>query len=304
MLKIGLLDADKKTRHPFPNLALMKISAWHKSQGNHVELAVKGKHYDLAYVSKVFDDFISPPLDWTPDADQIFIGGTGTDNKENLPDHIEHMMPDYSLYGIEDTAYGFLTRGCPRGCSFCIVAGKEGRKSVNVADITEWWSGQKNIVLMDPNLLACQSHMELLEQLEATQAHIDVNQGFDCRLLTKEIIEQMNRCRINTVHFAWDFYDSADVVLKGLKLYADYGRVTKKQRMVYVLVNYDTNIWQDLDRIYTIRDMGFTPYVMIYDKAHCEPIYKKLSRWVNNKFIFWTCDRFEDYDPTKEKHGR
>lgn len=280
---------------------LVSLSAYHKSLNDEVTLlsAPSLAHYDVAYISKVFDDFISPPPLYMPNADVIIKGGTGYDLYNKLPDEIEHLCPDYSLYGITDTAYGFLSRGCPRGCSFCIVAKKEGRYAHKVADLSEWWQGQPNIVLMDPNLLACSEKFDLMRQLAESKAKVDINQGFDCRLLTEDTIEAMNEINLGMIHFAWDFYDSREVVLKGLELYAKKGKVKLRNRTVYVLVNYDTTFDQDLERIYILDSLGFTPYVMIYDKAHCDSIYRRLSRWCNNRFIFRACKKFEDYDPRR-----
>lgn len=160
---VGLIDVDG---HNFPNLALMKISAWHKAQGDRVEWWWGlGGEYDLVYMSKVFDSTYTPDIPEPLNAKRIIKGGTGYGLDNRLPDEIEHIYPDYSIYPelTKETAYGFLTRGCPRACDFCIVAGKEGRRSVKVADLSEWWSGQKRIELLDPNLLACPDHMNLLQ---------------------------------------------------------------------------------------------------------------------------------------------
>ena len=140
MANIGLIDVDG---HNFPNLPLMKISAYHKQMGDDVEWWLPLNHYDKVYVSKVFT--FTPDIETCINADEVVYGGTGYGLKNNLPDEIEHMYPDYSLYPelTKDTAYGFLTRGCPRACPFCIVAEKEGRKSVKVADLNEFWDGQK-----------------------------------------------------------------------------------------------------------------------------------------------------------------
>ena len=125
-MRVGLIDVDS---HNFPNLALMKISAYHKAQGDVVEWWWGWDQYDRVYKSKVFDDTYSHDLPDPVNAKEIIKGGTGYGLDNKLPDEIEHMYPDYSLYPnlTEDTAYGFLTRGCPRGCEFCIVARKEGR---------------------------------------------------------------------------------------------------------------------------------------------------------------------------------
>ena len=141
-LKIGLIDVDG---HNYPNLALMKISAWHKAHGDTVEWWWGFGHYDRVYMSKVFDETYSPDIPEPMNAKEIVKGGTGYGLSNALPFEIEHMYPDYSLYpeGTKDTAYGFLTRGCPNACPFCIVSGNEGRISKKVADLTEWWKGRR-----------------------------------------------------------------------------------------------------------------------------------------------------------------
>lgn len=309
MKRIGLIDVDGgKT---FPNLALMKISAWHKSKGHEVLWYTPfDGHFDEVYMSKVFS--FTPDYDFYIDADIIHRGGTGycidlVDGKEvyhkerdtELPYEVEHMFPDYSLYPAltKDTAYGFLTRGCPRGCDFCIVGKKEGRISRKVADLSEFWRGQKNIVLCDPNILACPEWKDLLMQLMDSGAYVDFNQGLDIRMMTEEKALMLDRIRIKEIHFAWDRYEDKDKVLPKLKLYAEVSKHSPRSHnaIVYTLVNFSTTIEQDLDRIYTLRELGFWPYVMIYDKAHCDPIYKALQRWVNNRFVFAKVDRFEDY---------
>lgn len=304
---IGLIDVDG---HNFPNIPLMKISAWHKSKGDRVEWydPMFSEHMDKVYVSKVFSS--SPDFPYHIDADEVVYGGSGycismVDGKEvydkskdiDLPPEIEHIMPDYSLYGIDDTAYGFLTRGCPRGCSFCHVEAKEGRASRKVADLSEFWTGQKNIVLCDPNILACREWKDLFQQLIDSKAYVDFNQGIDIRLMTEEKAQMLKQIRTKVLHFAWDRYEDKDKILPKLKMFKEISKRNERTLVVFVLCNFNTTLEQDLERIYTLREMGYWAYVMLYDKENIPKghIYRKLQRWVNNRFIFAKCDSFDTY---------
>lgn len=211
-MKIGLIDVDS---HNYPNLVLMKLSAYHKAQGDDVEWWNGFIHYDRVYQSKVFDESYTEDMEFCIMADEIVKGGTGYDLDNKLPNEIEHICPDYSIYGITDTAYGFLTRGCPRACPFCIVSAKEGRKSNTVADLDEFYRGQKNIELLDPNLLASKDHENLLMQLADSKALVNFSQGLDARLLTKDNIELINKVSVKNIHFAWDFLGNESQIRGG-----------------------------------------------------------------------------------------
>ena len=297
-MKVGLIDVDG---HNFPNLALMKLSAWHKAQGDEVEWWFGWHQYDRVYMAKVFSDEYTQDQFEPVNAAEIVKGGTGYGLDNQLPDEVEHMYPDYSLYPslTEDTAYGFLTRGCPNNCGFCIVCEKEGRKARKVADLSEWWRGQKNIVLMDPNLLACREHMDLLDQLARSKAWIDINQGLDAKLLNVENITAINKLKLKNIHFAWDLMKNEKAVLRGLELYKKMAKkkIAGAYGTVYVLVNYDTTMEENLYRIYTLWGMGYDPYVMIYDKPNAPQEIKHLARWCNNRWIFKKCEYFEEYEP-------
>lgn len=311
-MRIGLIDVDG---HNFPNLPLMKISAYHKAKGDSVEwyeplFHSMGEPFDKVYMSKVFS--FTPDYPYFVNAKEISKGGSGycislIDGKEvfdkskdiELPYEIEHIYPDYSLYPeqTKDTAYGFLTRGCPRGCDFCHVKAKEGLKSYKVADLSEFWNGQKNIVLCDPNILACKDWKPLLQQLIDSNAWIDINQGLDIRLMTEEKAEMIKQLKIKELHFAWDRYEDKDIILPKFKMFKEITGINERNLIVYVLCNFDTTLEQDLERIYTLRDMGYWAYVMLYDKENIPKGHelRKLQRWVNNRFIFARCNTFEEY---------
>lgn len=309
-LKVGLIDVDG---HNYPNLPLMKISAWHKQQGDSVEWysPMFSGHLDRVYMAKVFS--FTQDYQYFIDADEIIKGGSGycielvdgkevyhTERDKPLPYEVEHIYPDYSLYPeqTKDTAYGYLTRGCPRNCMFCHTTQKDGRRSRKVADLKEFWNGQKNIILLDQNILACPDRMELLDQLIESKARIEFNGGLDIRLMNEEVIEKVSRLRLKMIHFAFDRYQDKDIVEKNLKLFVKktgyYKLKGRGKVMVYILCNFDTSLSQDIERIQFCRKLNVSPYPMIYDKEHANPIYKDLQRWCNN-FIFWKVPTFEQY---------
>jgi len=185
------------------------------------------------------------------------------------------------------------------------VSKKEGRASKKVANLSEWWRGQKYIKLLDPNLLACKEHMELLGQLADSGAWVDFTQGLDCRLLTRENIGAINALKLKEIHFAWDYMAEGKAVLQGLRLYTANARRKPhgQYATVYVLTNYDITIKEDLHRIYTLRDMGYDPYVMIYDKPNAPREIRMLQRWCNNRLIFRSEPDFYKYDPKGIKRG-
>lgn len=308
-MKVALIDVDG---HNFPSLPLMKLSAWHKQQGDSVEWyqPMFSGHMDRVYMSKVFS--FTPDYEYCIDADEVIKGGSGycielvngkeiyhTEKDRQLPPEIEHIFPDYSLYPelTKDTAYGFMSRGCPRGCNFCHVAAKEGRRAYKVADLSEFWREQKNIVLLDPNPIACREWKDILQQLIDSGAWVDFSQGVDIRLMTEEKAEMIKRVKTKNIHFAWDRYEDKNKILPKFKMFRELTGWDKRKLTVYVLTNFDTTIEQDLERIYLLRDMGYWPYVMIYDKEHTKPsdTVRKIQRWVNMRAIFETTPKFEGY---------
>ncbi|RKJ77945.1 radical SAM protein [Butyricicoccus sp. 1XD8-22] len=275
----------------------MKLSAYHKARGDHVEWWRPDGYYDRVYKSRVFTDTYSKDTITVTNADEVICGGTGYGLGPNLPDAVEHTYPDYSIYPqFSGIAYGFLSRGCPRNCGFCLVSDKEGRRSIQVADLAEFWNGQKEIKLLDANLLACPDHEKLILQLAESRAYVDFSQGLDIRLITPDNVALLNRVRTKAIHFAWDNPD--------IDLTPDFRRFLEltaiknvRKRKVYVLTNYGSTHEQDLYRVEILRGMGYDPYVMVYDRPSAPPITRQLQRWVNNKRIFHTVPSFADYIP-------
>ena len=323
-MRIGLIDVDG---HNYPNLALMKISAYHKRQGDEVEWYQPPMfaHYDIVYKSKVFSDTYTKDVPDPINTDQIIKGGTGYAIKlENgrevyhkeldppLSPEIEKIYPDYSIYPeftgygeplSKQTAYGFLTRGCPRGCGFCHVAPKEGKCSVKVADLKDFWGGQGNIVLNDPNILACKDAPDLLGQLVESKALVEFNQGLDARLLTEEKADYLAHMRLRQPHFAMDTMEQMETVARGLRLYRDayrrvHGNWNWRYAMVYCLTNYDTTFDQDMERIKLIQECDCWPFVMVYNKPNAPLKTIRLQRWTNNPVIYGKTHDFYDFYKT------
>ena len=315
-MRIGLYDVDS---HNYPNLALMKISAWHKQQGDTVEWINFLEHYDKVYVSKVFSDEYSVMDNTCINADEIVFGGTGfaitieggrevyhKDRDKDLPYEIEHTYPDYDLYPdlTKNKAIGFLTRGCCNHCSFCIVSDKEGCASHKTADLNEFWHGQKYIDILDPNILACKERIDLLQQLVDSNAKVNFNQGLDARFFTEEVAYKLleMKDRIVCIHFAFDFMKNEKAIVKGLKLAHDVLGLSDRQATVYMLTNYDTTFEEDYRRIKLIQECGFQPDVRIYRKKTAPKITRHLQTWCNGRITYRSTD-FWNFSPSKKPDG-
>ena len=317
---IGLIDVDG---HHFPNLCLMKLSAYHKQLGDEVEWYSEDREmYDLVYMSKVFNEEYSSDIPEPGNARKVIKGGTGYAIKLEgdrevyhkeldppLQPEIEHIYPDYSLYpeytgyGLplkKQTAYGFLTRGCPRGCGFCHVAPKEGKCSKKVADLSEFWNGQGNICLSDPNILACKDAPDLLRQLVESGAKVELNQGIDARLITLEKADLLAQMNLKMPHFAMDSMQAMEPVKRGLKLYVEAckrvkGKWNWRNAKVFCLTNFDTTHEEDMMRIKAIQECECWPYVMIYNKMTAPQVTRRLQRWTNAPAAYARTQDFDEY---------
>lgn len=311
-MRIGLIDVDAESRGKVttPNLALMKLSAYHKAKGDTVEWykPLLSGHMDIVYMSRVFGDEYTKDYLWPVDADTVIRGGSGyaisvVDGKEvhdkrldlDLPPDVERMMPDYGLYDIDnDTAYGFLTRGCPRGCFFCHVCSMQGRQVHTVNRLSDFWTGQKKISLFDPNLTCSKDWGMHIRDLAESRALVDFTQGLDITAMTEAKCADLNGLRIERIHFAWDrpWEDHRErfaMVMRELAF------ARKQTVSAYVLTNAGSTHQEDIHRVETLRELGIQPYVMIYRKHTAPKITRQLQRYTNSPMIFWSLNSFDEY---------
>lgn len=308
-MRIGLLSDS----HNFPNLCLMKISTWHKAKGDCVELWQKSSSYDKVYVSKIFTDSTLPDI---TNASEVQRGGSGYDLQNKLPYEIEHSFPDYTLYPEFDFALGMFTRGCPRlNHGFCITPKKDGCVSRKVADLKDFWAGQKEVMLLDQNLLACKDRLEILQQMRESGALFTMDGGTDARFMTSTVIDAFRGIRVKDFHFAWD--DPREDLYPRFVSIAESGLLRPRDTGVYVLTNYWSTTEEDLKRIYLLKSLGFMPYIMIFNKmkfvdqnGRWKPgvetqftadelrhfkVCQHLQRWCNTRSLIKQIPNFNDY---------
>jgi len=288
-MKIALHDSEKNN---YPNLVMMKLSAWHKKQGDTVEWfnpMVGG--YDKVYSSKVFT--------WTREdpylPKETIRGGTGYGLSTVLPEEIEHIMPDYSLYNCKES-YGFLTRGCPNNCPWCFVPKKEGGIRGN-ADVTEFLQ-HKFVVFMDNNVLACDHGLKQIGKLAKMTVKVDFNQGLDARLIDNGVAKLLANLKwFKPLRLACDKMSQMKSVEKATKLLRA-NNCTPKRYFIYTLIN---DIDESLERINFLKGLNLDPFGQPYrDKVNTPPTLeqKQLARWVNMKSVFRSCT-FEEYKQSR-----
>jgi hypothetical protein len=284
-MKISLVDVDSK----IPNLALMKLSAYHKARGDSV------KPYDplfdrpdLIYASKTFD--FSRDYDYFPNDIPVIKGGIAYEPKSKLSDEIDSMCPDYFLYNCE-YAMGFTTRGCIRRCPFCKVWQSEGHIRA-VGDIYDFWTGQTHLKLLDNNLTAMPDRFEVIcKQLIEEKVKVDFSQGLDIRLITDDMAELLSKVkRWKRIHFAFDGLDLEQAVRSGIERLTKY--IHPDQLTFYVLIGYNTTPEEDLYRVELLRSLRVNPFVMPYNKR--DRYQMRFARWVNNKAV-WKTTSWENY---------
>lgn len=322
-MNIGIVDADLigKKKHRFPNLVCMKISSYYKNQGNNVELLLSYdniKNYDKVFISKVFTD--TPVPEGVTELPFVEYGGTGFfyDKAKPLPYEIEHSMPDYHLYdkfvetalenGVKkkdlkyytDYSIGFVTRGCIRGCSFCV--NKNYRQCLKHSPVSEFLDESRPyICLLDDNVLSCRDWKEVFDELIATGKKFQFKQGCDERLLTDEKCEYLfNKSNwIGDRIFAFDNIKDRRIIEKKLQMIR---RHTNCQIKFYTFCGYNHNnigvyneeFWvKDIvdlfERIKILMEYGCLPYVMRYKDYELSPyrgIYITAASWCNQPSFF------------------
>jgi hypothetical protein len=319
-IKIGIVDADLLylSRHRFPNLACMKLSGHHKAMGDETELLSdykRIKEYDKVYISKVFTDTYVP--DGILQMDTVVHGGTGFyyDRAPQLPEEVEHHMPDYSLYqamaerqiaaGKKESAYqfytdyslGFLTRGCFRRCAFCV--NRNSTKSESASPLAEFYdSTRKKMCFLDDNFLACPQWEPILESVLETGRRFQFRQGLDLRIMHRRQMQKFFQGKHDgNVLFAFDDIQDKEVIVRQLELLYETVPIRKKELKLYVLCGFDrTGVWQEkfwiqdirdtLERIRILMHYGCIAYVMRYERWKQAPppyrgMYINLARWCN-----------------------
>lgn len=301
-MRIGIHAAEG---HKFPNLALMRISAWHKAQGDTVEWYMPLARYDRVYSSKIFTFTAEDPY-LPPDTIR---GGTGYDVESRLPPEIEAMPPDYTIYPQFEQAYGFLTRGCVNRCKWCVVPQKEGELKI-VADIEEVCRTntgfRKRAILMDNNFLAAPIEFvrEQTEKMRRLGVRVDFNQGTDARLYDEERAEIMARVPwlSSGVRMACDTDAMIPHCIRAMRLLRKFG--FKKDFRIYVLARAE-EIESAIHRIgaLTAADKRANPFVMPYrdlanGRDEVPEELRHLANWCNRVWIRKSC-KFSDYQTNR-----
>lgn len=300
---IGLHDAEKDhfKGKTFPNYALMKISAWHKTQGDEVEWWNPLKRYDRVYSSKIFD---FTPVDAYLPEDAIR-GGTGykdIQTDKELPREIDDMFPDYTIYPECDFAIGYLTRGCPNHCRWCVVPRKEG----GIRPYRTWEElvrqDTNKLVLMDNNILACKHGIRQLESLTESVYRIDLNQGMDARLVNDNVADVLSRIKwIRFIRFSCDQKSQIEPIRKTIELLGKHG-VKPYRIFIYLLVTED--IQDASDRVEALKEYkAINLYAQAERNERMGIIPNNMQLEFQNRYIYGGSYRNETWEEYCERKG-
>ncbi len=301
-MKIGLHDAEKEhiKGKTFPNYALMKISAWHKAQGDNVEWWNPLKNYDVVYSSKIFD--FTPENPYLPE--NTIRGGTGYADiplEQTLPPLIDEMFPDYSIYPACDYAIGYITRGCPNNCRWCVVPSKEGK----IKPYRSWRQlirpDSKKLVLMDNNILASDFGIAQLEELTRQNYTIDLNQGMDARLVDERIAKILAGLKwIKYIRFSCDRQAQIEPIMRTAELLGKYG-VKPYRLFIYLLVTAD--IEDAVKRVEALKRLGnITIYAQAERNERQGIMPNKMQLEFAQRYVYSGRYRLESWEQYLERH--
>ena len=300
---IGLHDAEKDhfKEKKFPNYALMNISAWHKAQGDTVEWWNPLYQYDRVYSSKIFD--FTPVDPYLPE--DAIRGGTGYRDipiDQELPEEMDSMFPDYSIYPECDYAIGYLTRGCPNHCRWCVVPEKEG----NIRPYRAWGDvvrkDTNKLVLMDNNILACEHGIEQLQSLIGSGYYIDLNQGMDARLVDERIAEILSQIKwIKFIRFSCDQKAQIEPIRNAINLLGTNG-VKPYRIFIYLLVTAD--IQDAADRVEDLKvSKGISLYAQAERNKRLGIMPNKMQLEFQQRYVYSGSYRKETWDEYCERKG-
>ena len=320
-MRIGLIDLDSK----LPNLAVMKIAAYHKARGDRVFFRDVPRDADRVYISGLFSkNRRQAQKVASMYSGEVLLGGTGWDFETVLPPEIENAAPDYGLYTpdlvyqrtnggvgsretkmkkatlLAESGLGFLYRGCSRtekSCPWCVVPKKEGGLQ-RVAEIDDLMNpGAEMLTLLDNNLLAAPDALDLLHALRRPDIKlVNITQGIDARLVTPELAEALGQLRYfkDMLRYAWDHPSAESAVMRGIKRLTRH--ISPKRQMCYMLVGHSSEFGEDMYRFKRLAGLGVSPFAMIFDFNSAGDLrLKHFARWVNGRF-YKSCS-FEEYRP-------
>lgn len=297
-MNVGLIAVDSK----YPNLALMKISRYHKEKGDKVEWYNPLCCYDIVYMAKVFN--FTPDYGYYINADKVCKGGTGYDLTTKLPEDIEILQPDYSIYPSIDkkTAYGFLTRGCLNKCKWCVVPRKEGaiKPYMDVEDIAI--EGRTNLILMDNNILACEYGIEQIRKIIDKKYRVDFNQALDARLVTDGIAKLLAKVRFwGFIRFGCDTPKQIEECEKAMSMIDSY-REKPAYYLMYTMIDKDINeCYHRLSYFRNSKNVRIVaqPFRDVDNPHQVIPQWQKdMAQWSMRREYWTTCD-FKDFEVRK-----
>lgn len=294
-MKVLLIDVDST----IPNLALMHLSTYHKQKGDEAGFNISDP--DKVYASVIFtkNRHLCDGLRFFYPNAEIDIGGSGYDLKKKLPEGVDRLMPDYSLYPNYQSDLGFTTRGCDRNCYFCIVTKKEGRFHINQHPSEFHDPSHKSIVLMDNNILWDKDwFFEVTDWILKNELKVDFNQGLDIRLVDNDIAKRISELRpICNWHFTFDSLNYKDDVINGIDVLNKNGVNLRHDSNFYVYLHNDSQFDDALERITILKEKNVLPYLMINPESKKTKRMADLKRYTR-PWVFFSMD-FKDYRRAK-----